>query len=475
MTSLLRRTVEGIGKTAFLTVAKSVVDFTTLMVIIRILHIPDPIGDLFWVLVWIEIFHYLSNFGGYRYLIQRREMTDADLATVTTTESGSALLWAAAWFFSAPALLTSVGWGHVSGLALIMTPWLLTERLAQPARALLERDLKFGRSNGAMFLGTLVMSVVAIALALSGFGVKSLLIGRVAQSATAMAMMWVFAGRFPKFGWSRDAFRPYVKFGAPLFASDLLQLYYKRIPDIIIGVWLKSPAIFGIYSVAVRLPDYLRQIQDLIGAVVYPAFTKTSSDEKLREGFHLATKYSAVMGLLPLSLVLVLGDGVTRHLLTESYAGITHALQIFTGLAVFRIITNHWYFAYLAKGRTAALPLLALLNSTGVTIGAVVGIKWGITGVAIGVATTNACVILIAINAFLRRELEVRYIPMLTIPLMIAAVTIVAGFVMVVAGLNVESAVQFWSGVAVMTAVYGLAILLIDATSLRELRRSLRA
>ncbi|MBN1478230.1 oligosaccharide flippase family protein [Candidatus Sumerlaeota bacterium] len=475
MASLLSRTLAGLGKTASLTVAKTLVDAATLYAIIWVLELPELTGDLFWILVWVEIFHFLSNLGGQRYLVQRPELSDSDVATVTTTELGAALLWASVWLFASPTLLRAVGWGHLGNTAQVMTLWLITERLGQPARALLERDLRFGRSNGSLFIGTLVMSAVAVSLAIAGWGVQSFLIGRVCQSATSAVLLWTFAGRPPRLGWSREAARPYLRFGLPIFFAELMQLYYKRIPELIIGTVLQSRAVLGVYSVAVRLPDYLRQIQDISGAVVYSAFSRARSEESLCEGFQLATKYSAAVGLLPLTLVLVLGAGVVDHLLPPGYGGITVALQIFTALAVFRIITNHWFFAYLSKGRTGAIPFLALLNATGVTIGAAIGIRWGITGVAIGVTVPNALVILLAIEVFLKRVLPVRYLPAVALPLTVAAVTLLAGLALGPLGLDQHVAWQFWTAVALLTTLYVALGLALDARALLAMWRRARS
>jgi O-antigen/teichoic acid export membrane protein len=473
--SLLSRTLAGLGKTASLTAAKTLVDAATLYIIIWVLEIPELTGDLFWILVWVEIFHFLSNLGGYRYLVQRPQLSESDLATVTTTELGAAVLWATVWFFAAPALLSVVGWGHLGDTAQVMALWLLTERLGQPARALLERELRFGRSNGSLFIGTLVMSAVAISLALRGWGVMAFLIGRVCQSATSAVLLWVCARRPPRLGWSREAAGPYLRFGLPIFIAELMQLYYKRIPELIIGTVLQSRAVFGVYSVAVRLPDYLRQIQDISGSVVYSAFARARSDEQLCEGFHLATKYSAAVGLLPLTLVLVLGAGVADHLLPSGYAGITVALQVFTALAVFRIITNHWFFAYLAKGRTGAIPLLALLNAAGVTIGAAIGIRWGITGVAIGVTVPNALVIFLAIQVFLKRVLPVRYLPAVALPLAVAAITLLVGLALGPLGLDQHVPWQFWTAVALLTTLYIALGLALDARALRAMWKRARS
>lgn len=475
MPSLLRQTIGGLAKTASFTAAKSVVDAATFLALVWILQIADPWGNLLFALAFLELAHQLSSFGGGRYLTQRRDLSDAAVATVTTAELSASSLWAIAWWFGSPALLAVCGWGHLGEVARWFAPWLVTERLGQPARALLEREMRFGRSNAALFAGTLTLSSVSLLLAALGFGVWAFVLGRVAQSAVTTVAMWLAARRLPTLGWSRAEARPYFDFGVRLFLADLLLLYYRNVPQLVIGVVLRSPAIVGIYGVAARLPDYLRQIQDLTATVFYPAFTRARDAGQLRQGFELAVKYSAAVALLPLCLVLILGPGVAGNLLPADYAGGIAVLQVFTALAVLRIITNHWYFAYISRGETRGLPQIAAINAVGVTAGALIGIQWGITGVAAGVAVPSTFTILLALRVLLPRVVQVSYLPPLRIPLAAAIATLAAGLALLTAGLDQSRAPVFWLLALGLSVVYVTVGLALDAPALRQLAARLRA
>jgi hypothetical protein len=136
--------------------------------------------------------------------------------------------------------------------------------------------------------------------------------------------------------------------------------------------------------------------------------------------------------------------------------------------------TVHWYAAYLAKGRTGALPLLTGLNAVGVTLGAIVGIQWGLTGVAIGVTVPSVAVILLAINVFLRRVLAVQYWPALRGPLATAAVTGTVCCVPQLIGVDISLAVPFWVTVALATSTHIALGIVIDRREIRELAVRLR-
>ncbi len=484
MATLLNRTLAGLGKTASLTAVKSGLDFAILLALIRIFRVPEPIGQFVFLFVWIEFFNRLSNFGGYRYLIQRRELRREDIATVLSTETGAALIWAPVWFFIMPDFFQWIGREDLMLGVMILTPWLLTERFSATARAILEHDLRFGRANTALLLGTVTLGAVTIPLALAGWGALAWVIGKVAQSAVTCLAMWLFVGMRPPLGWRRDAARPYLRFGMPLFAADLLQFYNWNVPIVVIGLLLRSDSVLALYWIAYKLPEYLMQLQGLVSTVVYPAFTRARDDQQLRAGFHLVTKYSAAVAGLPAALALALGTGIMLHLLREDFEGGTRAFQIFTGLAAFRMTTVHWYHAYVAKGRTGATPLITGLTALGVTVGALLGVQWGaslggdlgaITGVAIGMALTSITVILIAINVFLKRVIEVHYLPCLVKPVIATAAALAVGLALRAAGIDQTQAVAFWAMVAVMTAVYLAVGFALDARAMRDLWRRSRS
>jgi len=186
------------------------------------------------------------------------------------------------------------------------------------------------------------------------------------------------------------------------------------------------------------------------------------------------TKFSAAVALLPVALVVGAGIGVTMHLLGPDYLSATPALILFTGLAAFRMTTVHWYAAYLAKGKTGVPPLLTGLNAIGVTLGTLIGIRWGLTGVAIGVTVPSVLVILLAINVFLRRVLTVEYWPALRAPLAAAAASTIVLCAPQLLGADISLPGPFWALVAIATATHVVLGLVIDRRELRQLVGRLR-
>lgn len=483
MPSLMQRTLAGLGKTASLTALKSLVDFAALLALVDILEVPNPFGLFFFVFIGAELTLRLSSVGGYRYIIQAPALRDADVATVLTLEGGLAVAWSVVWWFAAPLYLTWLGWGELVGAAHLLTLWILSERVGQPARSLLEREMCFGRANGALFGGTLAMAATSVTLALGGMGVMALVVGRVAQSLVSTALLWLFARRAPRLGVARDALAPLLRFGLPLLGADLLTFYIWNAPPLLIGQLQRDAAMLGLYYAAFKLPEYLRQLQDITSNVVYPAFSRTQSDEQLREGFRLATKYSAAVSLLPVALVLALGRGVPINLLRPEFAGATAALVVYTALASFRMTTVYWYHALVSRGHTAPLPLLSGLNALGVTVGTLAGLAWGqrwagtvggITGVSVGVALSNVAVTLLALIVFLPRVVRFRYFPVVVRPLVAGAVALALGAAARLVGLDLTAPPVFWTTVATMAGVYAAALLALDAAELRTLWRRLR-
>jgi O-antigen/teichoic acid export membrane protein len=479
----MRRTVAGLGKTASLTVVKSALDAGIFIALVWIFGGPEALGKFGFVFVLIELFHRLSNFGGHRHLIQRRDLSRDDVSTVAVTEGAAALLWTVVWIVASPALFRWLDPTLLPGAQLVGI-WLLTERIGQPARALLEREMCFGRSNGAMLCGTVALGLVAVPLALAGWGVEAWLAGKVAQSAATSLLFWVFAGARPRFTWSRAAAKPFLRFGLPLTAAELLQFFNSQCPILVLRFVLDDWSVIGLYYAAYRLPEYLSQLQALVSTVVYPAFTRTRDDAQLLEGFRLVTKYSAAVVALPFAIVLALGLGVTAHLLPAGYRDATLPLQILTGLVAFRMTTVNWHHVHIAKRITWVITWIAGVNAIGVVVGILLGVRIGmaeggdrgaIVGVAIGVAVASIAALLLAVNVYLKRLLPVRFLPLIALPCVVGAVTCALGLGLRAAGLDQTSATQFWTAVAAMTILYVLLGLALDRRALRDLWKRARA
>ena len=221
------------------------------------------------------------------------------------------------WYNLSPLALEMLGKPQIIPYAQLLSLYLITERLQTP-KALIEKELKFGRSNLSLFLGFFAGGVTSVILALLGFGAYSIIVGLIARSFVTTFSYWCFAPYPPHPTLKLVEVTQFLKFGLPLTLTGLLVFYYWNVDYFIVGKLLGDREL-GYYFIAFKFPHYMIQLQIVVSTVVYPAFSKAADKNQLMRGFSLVTKYSAALVLLPCLLVLVQGEDIVRYVLGEKW------------------------------------------------------------------------------------------------------------------------------------------------------------
>lgn len=131
-------------------------------------------------------------------------------------------------------------------------------QLTQTPRALLTRQVMFGRLALYRAISAIASTLVAVWLAWNGFGMWSLLAINIVWVAVAAIMFWgIRPGWRPRLGWSRPTARYFLAFGSKVTAGNLLLETLDRVDDIWTGAVLGATAL-GFYNRAYRLATYPR-------------------------------------------------------------------------------------------------------------------------------------------------------------------------------------------------------------------------
>lgn len=406
--NLLSRTLRGLKITTSFTVLKTLLDAAAQLVLLRLLF-PEAFGSLAFILASAGFVGCLADWNGGKYLIQKKRPSLSEIHTIFTTELIAAIFFGAIWLFGSSTFLHLLNKEHLIPYAWPFAIWIVTERIQIP-RFLLEKELNFGKSNFATFTGVFCGAVLSVILAFMGAGVYSLIFGYLFRSIVTAAVLFYFCPYKLRLRFDRKAAAPYMKFGIPLTITGLFTFYYWNIDYIIVGRFMDDERL-GYYYNAFKFAHYILQLQILVSAVVYPAFSKSRDKAQLQRGFSLATKYSGAVAFLPCVFVIAFGEELVRYGMGEKWLPSLRPLQIFTCLAAFRMITVHWYHVYLTGGRTGAMPFLGVFNALGVSLAAFIGARYyDLTTVAAGVTAVNVLVILFAVNVLLRRIIQVKYL-----------------------------------------------------------------
>ena len=148
------------------------------------------------------------------------------------------------------------------------------------------RQFRFALLSKVTFLSSLAGGLTAIALALAGWGIWSLVAERVIAVGMRTALLWWLSDWRPCGKCGLKPLREMAPFGCSLMVTDLISNFYNKIPQFFLGK-LYSPAVLGSFDQAVKLKDMpaatgIQAVQN----VTFPALAKIRDDApKFAEGY----------------------------------------------------------------------------------------------------------------------------------------------------------------------------------------------
>lgn len=323
-------------------------------------------------------------------LVQREEAEAADFSTVAWTSAAMAvaLLVAAgllgpvaAWIFGDDALRTVLPAMAVSTAL---------RNLGLAPRARLRRKLDYRTLSLASVTGTAVGGGAGIGLAALGGGVWSLVVQAAVSSAVTVTWIWVAADVGFKRRFSRDRLAELSRFGAPFTGERLLNFVNRQADDLVIGVFLGEAAL-GLYRIAYMLLQAITKVlSGSVNAVALPVFSRAASDpSRLRGQFLQATELIALLALPACAGFAVVADLVIPALYGPRWAGAVPAARVLSFVALAHSVLLFSPTAMYALGRSDLQLRLAALYAGLNIVGFLVGVRWGIVGVAAAYAIQN--------------------------------------------------------------------------------------
>ena len=273
---------------------------TVVLLTLAALLAPEALGLVALGTLVANVSGILANLGTAQALVYwRGEVQRAARTSVTIALVGGSLLAALLWLV-APWLAETFR-AEDGGAAVIrgLTVVLPCVAVAAVTSELLRRELRFRRRVIPDIVASVVGAVVAVALAVSGFGVMSLVVGQIVQGVLTLLLAWVVHPPVLP-GWSTADARGLLSYGGTLSGASLLELVQLNLDYLFISRVLGALSL-GFYSLAFRLAylPYLMIVIVITGAA-FPYLCRRRGAELGSAAERVAA--ATVTLVLPLSL-----------------------------------------------------------------------------------------------------------------------------------------------------------------------------
>ena len=374
--SLKHKTVKGVGWSFVDNIANSGITFLVGLVLARILT-PAEYGVMAMVTIFIAISNSIVDSGFSNALIRKMKIERVDYNTVFYFNLVVSLFLYLVLFLCAPAISSFFKEPILVDVMRVIGWILVINALAIIPRTILVRNVDFKTQTKVSLISSILSGAIGIGMALTGFGVWSLVGQQLSRQLLNTMFLWFFCRWRPVWEFSVQSFKELFGFGSKLMLSGLLNTIYNDIYSLVIGRCY-SAADLGQYTRASQFNTiFSSNLTTVVQRVSYPVLSSIQNEEdRLREAYRRVIKvtmlvaFACMLGLAAVAkplLVLLIGEKwlpAVYFLQIICFSGMLHPLHAIN-LNILQV-----------KGRSDLFLKLEIIKKIIATIPIVIGIFW---------------------------------------------------------------------------------------------------
>ena len=259
--------------------------------------------------------------------------------------------------------------------------------------ALLQREIDF-RSFAIMDITAYVIAGLAsVFAAYSGLGVWSLVLQSVVFSLVCISFFWMRSPWRPDLYFRWHAIVEIMDFSVTMLLADVLVYWVRNVDNLLIGLVLGSGPL-GIYSraYAVMLIP-INRVARVLSDVMFSSLSKIQDERAYVKNVFLKISRAVALISFPMMLgVLATAKYFVFCLFGPQWSEMVPVLKVLCLIGLIQSVMIFTRNIYLSQGKASVLLRVELPLQLIQVLGIIIGLKWGILGVAVGYAAASVVV-----------------------------------------------------------------------------------
>ena len=229
--------------------------------------------------------------------------------------------------------------------------------------AILRKNLAFKVKAIPDFVRTMSKGIASIVLAISGFGVWSLIFGQLTGVLLSVIAYWGIVSWRPTFHVATKFLRSILSYGLSIVSVRALSVVLLNTDYLLVGRFLGAAAL-GVYTLAFRVPNLLiGQFADIMGQVLFPVYSNAGSDQELfKRGLFTTLRYVSMI-TIPLGFGMALvSKPFVLTFFTDKWSEAIPIVSVIAIATVLDSLSYNFGDIYKAQGRPDVLTKLSILR-----------------------------------------------------------------------------------------------------------------
>jgi O-antigen/teichoic acid export membrane protein len=400
---LTRRSIVGMFWTALSMGALALAELVTLLVLARLLS-ADDFGLYAAALIIVKLSAILEGLGVAPAIVQRATLEDRHLRVGFTLSILFSFTIAGLVWVLAPTIAALMRLPDLAPVVRVGCAVFLCQGFAAVALASAQRALRF-RWLAAIDAGAFTIGFVVVGLVLGwlGFGVWALVGALVTQHLLRMAML-LTGQRHPKAPMlEMRTVGELLYFGGGFTLARILGYLASQADKLVVGRWLGAEAL-GLYSLSSQFMTAPAVVfGQVLDRVLFPTMALVQKEPaRLARAYRSGAAACALFALPASVIIAIVAPELVLVMLGPGWEGTVLPLQILALGMLFRTSYKLSDSGVRATGAVYARAWRQAVYVIAVLVGSLVGQRWGIGGVALGVVGALMCNFLLMAQLSLR-------------------------------------------------------------------------
>lgn len=347
---------------------------------------PDAYGLVAMVLVFTGLASLMADVGLGSALVQKQELRSAHFNSVYWCNLGLGLVLATTLFIFSGEISDFYNQTEIKPIVEILSLGFVIGAASLVHRQVLVKAMRFKYLALADFSAMAGSGLIAIALAVNGFGFWSLVFQQIANKVIVYLIVSWTSGWKAEAEFSLAALKELFSFSVYVFLTRLLQYAAMRVDKLITGKYLGANSVGLIDKAQSMMLFPLQNISHTISGVMFPALSSLNGDlPRVRKVYLRCIEAVAFLTFPMMAGMFSVSEAFILGVLGDHWSELVPVFQVFCFAGVINSIATITGAVYLSQGASKLQFRVNLITRPLVIGCVVVGLSWGVIGVVWGI------------------------------------------------------------------------------------------
>jgi O-antigen/teichoic acid export membrane protein len=364
------------------------IQFVFGIMITRIL-LPEDFGLVGMILIFMAVGQTLVDSGFGSALIWKKDPTPADYSTVFYFNISFSLVLYILFFLLAPFIAGFYDEPQLTNLIRVLCLNFIILSFSLIQQTVLQKRVDFKLLTYVNVAGSLIAGIIALYMAIKGFGAWAIVIQILAKSFITSLLLWIFNKWRPIMVFSWFSLKELFNYGSKLTLAGLIYTIFQYLYFNVIGK-LFPVASLGFYTRAVQLQEFpVKTIASVFNRVAFPIFSTIQNDNERLKNAVSKTLRTMVFFTFPILLGLIaVSDQLIEVVLTEKWLPASGYFKLLCFMGLFYTFQAINGEILKTKGKSSWVLKLEIITKTILVINIFITWRWGITAIIWGQMVT---------------------------------------------------------------------------------------